>query len=95
VSWGLNAINDAIGQDPAHTLAAPNDKLHAVLRITALIREILLDLPDDIVRLILSMVMWCSRLPGELLLHCDTSPSDTTNISHSLEQHGLWVLMKY
>lgn len=24
-SWGLNTINDAVGQDPAHTLPAPND----------------------------------------------------------------------
>ena len=82
VSWGLNTINDAIGQDQAHTLPFPNDKLHAVFSYYgphsgntsgAVADDI--GAPDFID----GHILGAPGFPGEALLHADTSPSDTTN----------------
>ncbi|RPI05655.1 MAG: hypothetical protein EHM64_05790 [Ignavibacteriae bacterium] len=82
VSWGLNTINDAVGQDAAHTLPAPNDKLKAVFsyygphsgNTSGLV-------PDDIgaPNFIDGHILGAPGFPGEVLLHADTSPNDATN----------------
>ena len=78
-NYGKNTINDAIGQDVAHTLAAPND-FRATLAYygphnasTGVLDDIGgPDFQDG-------HIMGGTHFVGEAVLHADTSPRDTTN----------------
>jgi hypothetical protein len=79
ISYGINTINDEVGQDATHTLPAPNDFCanfayygpHSAS--TGVSDDI--GAPDFIDGHILGGI----GFTGEMVLHADTSPQDTTN----------------
>jgi hypothetical protein len=80
VSWGVNTICDAVGQDPAHTLPAPNDNLRAVYEYYGPHSQAP-GISDDIGGPDFQdgHILGGSSFIGETILHADASPSDHTN----------------
>jgi len=84
-NWGWSTINDAVGQDPAHTLPAPNN-FRAVLEYYGPFRPYDHYPPSDFMSddiggpdYLDGSIMWGTHFIGEVVLHADTSPHDTTD----------------
>ena len=80
VNYGKNCINDAVGQDATHTLPAPNDNIRATIayygpHASAPTTSDDIGGPNYADGRILSAI----GFTGEMVLHADTSPHDTTN----------------
>jgi len=85
VLWGWNTINDAVGQDAAHALPAPNN-FRAIFEYYGPFRPYNHYPPIDFVSddiggpdYLNGSVMGGTHFMGEAVLHADTSPYDTTD----------------
>jgi hypothetical protein len=79
ISYGKNTINDAVGQDAAHTLPAPNNFCANFAYYGP--HSASTGVSDDIgaPNARNGSVLGGIGFTGELFLHADTSPQDTTN----------------
>jgi hypothetical protein len=78
-SWGINTINDCVGQDVTRTLPSPNN-FRAVFSYYGPHSEAP-GVLDDIGYpcFINGSIMGGTHFVGEVVLHADTSPNDTTD----------------